>query len=190
MAVITVFCTAMIYASLKTIRAWNHRIVPFVYLGFALASGGYWLLALAPTAVPSWLPVASVLILAAVWMAKFMYWQDLDSDAGGSSAATATGLSGSVKLLDPPHTEDNYLLTEMAYQVARRHSTKLRRIALVAGLFVPLLCLVGLFIPGWLAVGVFGLGATSLTVGIFVERWLFFAEATHTVTLYYGGSNA
>jgi len=23
-------------------------------------------------------------------------------------------------------------------------------------------------------------------LGIYVERWLFFAEATHTVTLYYG----
>ena len=29
-------------------------------------------------------------------------------------------------------------------------------------------------------------GAFCSTVGILIERWLFFAEATHTVTLYYG----
>ncbi len=27
----------------------------------------------------------------------------------------------------------------------------------------------------------------SLMVGLFVERWLFFAEAEHAVSLYYGG---
>lgn len=33
---------------------------------------------------------------------------------------------------------------------------------------------------GAILAAVLGLG------GIFVERWLFFAEATHTVVLYYG----
>jgi DMSO reductase anchor subunit len=27
-------------------------------------------------------------------------------------------------------------------------------------------------------------------LGVLIERWLFFAEATHTVTLYYGAQRA
>ena len=31
-----------------------------------------------------------------------------------------------------------------------------------------------------------GLGVASAALGLVVERWLFFAEAKHTVILYYG----
>jgi DMSO reductase anchor subunit len=36
----------------------------------------------------------------------------------------------------------------------------------------------------------FALAVASATVGVLAERWLFFAEAKHTVTLYYGEENA
>jgi DMSO reductase anchor subunit len=32
--------------------------------------------------------------------------------------------------------------------------------------------------------------ALASLLGIYLERWLFFAEATHTVTLYYGRTAA
>ena len=32
------------------------------------------------------------------------------------------------------------------------------------------------------------LAAASALIGTFVERWLFFAEAKHSVTLYYGAA--
>lgn len=191
-SIVTVFCTAMIYASLKPIRAWCHRLVPAVYLGFALASGAFWLLLLLVLVgqIPVWLPGAGVLALVAVWLAKFRYWRDVDRGRSPSTAATATGLVGVVSQLDPPHTEENYLLHEMAYSVARRHGHKLRRLAVVSGLLVPLLCLAGLFLPTAASGVLLGLGALALTVGVLIERWLFFAEATHTVTLYYGATQA
>ena len=45
-------------------------------------------------------------------------------------------------------------------------------------------------LPVWLFVHVdaapwFALAALSALAGAFVERWLFFAEAKHLVTLYY-----
>jgi DMSO reductase anchor subunit len=49
-----------------------------------------------------------------------------------------------------------------------------------------LLSLVALVTTGWLAVVAALLAAPLGMVGIFVERWLFFAEAKHAVTLYYG----
>ena len=78
----------------------------------------------------------------------------------------------------------------MAYKVARRHGDKLRRIAVVSGLLLPLFCLSGLLLPAVASGALLGVGALALTVGIMVERWLFFAEATHTVTLYYGATQA
>ena len=39
-ALVTVWCTGMIYASLPTIRAWNQPLVAPVYVALALATGG------------------------------------------------------------------------------------------------------------------------------------------------------
>ncbi|MBU6478545.1 MAG: dimethyl sulfoxide reductase anchor subunit, partial [Xanthomonadaceae bacterium] len=53
-ALVTLWCTANIYRSLKTIRAWRTRQVLPLYFAFALLSGGLWLwtwLALSPYTV-------------------------------------------------------------------------------------------------------------------------------------------
>ena len=85
------------------------------------------------------------------------------------------------------HTSENYLLKEMGFQIARKHAAKLRRIALTLGFGLSfLLSLVALLTSGGLAAAAALLAAPLGMVGIFVERWLFFAEARHAVTLYYG----
>jgi DMSO reductase anchor subunit len=38
----------------------------------------------------------------------------------------------------------------------------------------------------WLTAGLSLAATVSQLAGMLVERWLFFAEAKHTVTLYYG----
>ena len=38
-AALTVWCTGMIYASLRPIREWHHPLVAPIYLGFALMTG-------------------------------------------------------------------------------------------------------------------------------------------------------
>jgi len=96
-----------------------------------------------------------------------------------------------VRMLDPPHTQDNYLLTEMAYGVARKHSDKLRRLAVILGLLLPIALLpVAAMTGGAAAFALALLTAVSGSAGIVIERWLFFAEAQHTVTLYYGAQAA
>ena len=93
-------------------------------------------------------------------------------------------------MLDPPHTEPNWLQREMGYRVARRHARRLRAVVWGIAFLLPgLLCL-----AAWLAEGRGGAGtsaalalaAASASAGILVERWLFFAEAEHKMTLYYG----
>jgi DMSO reductase anchor subunit len=189
-ALATVVATAMIYRSLKPVQRWaNHWVVPN-YLALALMTGALWLLGLAGLfgAAPAWLAWlagASVLLAAAL---KLGYWRFIDRSRSASTAESATGLGrfGQVRLLDPPHTEENYLLAEMGYRVARRHAAKLRLIAALLGFALPLaLTAAARAVP---ALGV--LAALSAMAGVLVERWLFFAEARHTVTLYYGAATA
>jgi DMSO reductase anchor subunit len=75
----------------------------------------------------------------------------------------------------------------MGYRIARKHARKLRRIALLGGFVVPFaLIALALAIGGPLRAFAAILAALTTTAGIGIERWLFFAEAKHTVTLYYG----
>ncbi len=192
MCVVTVVCTAMIYASLKPIRRWCNGWVMPGYLALALMTGALWLNALALVfgeARPAlaWLAAAAI---AGAALIKLGYWRLIDGDAGGPTAASATGLGdlGEVRLLDAPHTSDNSLLTEMGYRIARKHAAKLRRVAMWGGFAAPLaLTLAAVALGGgWPAAVCALLAAALASAGVAVERWLFFAEAKHTVTLYYG----
>ena len=193
---ITVFCTAMIYASLKTIHAWNNRWVPAAYLFFALATGG--LLSL-PILSLFGAPVADAAIFTLVCIGgagliKLAYWKHLGDTKSESTPGTATGLGkhGTVRLLEKPHTGSNYLMQEMGFAIARKHASQLRMIAFVTGIVIPVL-LIGMVALGAMAGGlviVTSAAAISAAVGIVFERWLFFAEAKHTVMLYYGAPNA
>lgn len=131
----------------------------------------------------------AVVAIALAALAKVGYWRFIDGDAATSTAGSATGLGhlGAVRLFEAPHTSQNYLLKEMGFEIARKHAVKLRRAALVAGFGLPfLLSIVPLIASGWLAAVAACLAAPLGMFGIFVERWLFFAEAKHVVTLYYG----
>ena len=194
--VVTVVCTAMIYASLKTIRAWYSIWTLPVYLLLAALSGGLLLQALVliwelPTAGS--FSVVLLLLFLLSFGAKLLYWRSLTEDGGASTAESATGLGGlgRVSLLEAPHSESNYLMQEMGFRIARKHAEKLRRFVMLGAFGVPFL----LILLGALVQGIPGLLATLLAVAVFaaalgVERWLFFAEAKHVVTLYYGEGRA
>ncbi len=201
LSLLTLGCTAMIYASLKPVHQWNTRWVPANYLALGLMTGALWLHALlALFGVPQ-MPVLGIaaLAIAVAWPLKLAYWRFIDGTQAPASPESATGLGsfGSVRLLDPPHSEENYLQKEMGFRIARRHASRLRAITVAAGFGAPfLLLLVTLLIeltnalPGW-AGAVLGLLAAFLaSAGVLIERWLFFAEARHTVTLYYGATAA
>ena len=192
-AAATVWCTAMIYASLGTVREWRDPLVGPLYLAFALMTGsllGHAVLALFQ--VPrTWAGVLAVLATIFAFGLKAAYWQRLGRQASASTPETATGLGafGQVRMLDPPHTQTNYLLSEMGYQVARKHALKLRQLACGLAAAAALLTIASLLAPG-LARLLAVLGAASGLGAVVVERWLFFAEATHTVVLYYGRRSA
>lgn len=184
---LTVYATSMIYASLKTVACWNNPLTPICYLLFSACGGALivlWILSFFDQAFTRSILLIAMALLGGAWIAKFAWWWNLDNSISKSTVETATGLGsfGKVRSLMPPHTSENYLQKEMGFVVARRHAMKLRIIAVSLGGLVPFGCLVF----GHLSTLVLGSAVIFHMVGIFVERWLFFAEAKHIVTLYYG----
>ncbi|MGI9425019.1 MAG: dimethyl sulfoxide reductase anchor subunit family protein [Hyphomicrobiaceae bacterium] len=191
LALITVWCTGMIYASLTTIKAWNHPLVAPMYCVLAVLTGGLCFVALSAF----WFGVEDEVVwlllvtLLTAWLMKVVYWSQIYTEAKTATAGDATGLArfGTVRVLEPPHTQSNFVMREMGYSVARKHAEKLRLVA-TGGLFVlPGLCLLLLLVVAP-AVGVVVslIMMAAMIVGVVTERWLFFAEAKHIVTLYYG----
>jgi len=143
-----------------------------------------------------WIHLTNVAILALLGALgiKFAWFSNLDNNAGISDMASATGLGhlGKVRLLERPHATENYLTNEMGFRIARKHSAKLRHIVLACAFVVPVIAMIVLaiwqpearsFAPGLIAV----FAVFVFFIGVFTERWLFFAEAKHAVMLYYGG---
>jgi DMSO reductase anchor subunit len=191
MAIVTVYCTAMIYRSLKTIPEWANAWTVVNYLTISIASGAVWLVALLSVfgAALETLNMASAGILILAWGFKLAYWRHIDTAKRTSTPETATGLGrlGRVTHLEAPHTEQNYLLQEMGYQVARRHAAKLRIYAQVLGFLVPAGLIGAAINLGTANAAIATIGAAiSLILGLLIERWLVFAQARHVVTLYYG----
>ena len=190
LAVVTVICTAMIYASLKPIRQWSNRLVPAFYLLAALFSGAICLAGITSFVDPiaaQGLGLVSLFFGAAGAVVKFAYWRQIDTTRSTSTAASATGLGhlGKVRSFEAPHTDENYLLKEMGFRIARKHAAKLRAYALLATFALPLAILIGI-LAGPVPVNTIVPAALLAVLGMLLERWLFFAEATHTVVLYYG----
>jgi DMSO reductase anchor subunit len=189
-ALATVACTAMIYASLKPIPAWRHRLVLPGYFGFALLCGGLLLVAISawsgasPTRGMALGGIGLAALLAAL---KLHYWRAIDAASLPATRGGAVGLPRrTVTVFERPHTESNYLTREMAFVVARTHAQRLRWLALLLFAVVPIGCLFALGRSDVIAPGTWlWIAALAALAGAFVERWLFFAQARHLVTLYY-----
>ena len=85
----------------------------------------------------------------------------------------------------------SYLLREMGFRVARKHAEKLRRFAFMGSFLIPW-CLAAFTVDSdpWLRIPGAFVAVLVAMAGTLVERWLFFAEAKHTVMLYYGAPDS
>lgn len=169
----TVFATSMIYTQLKTVPRWNTPLTPLLFLTLSLAGGAFLADAL----------TAALWLLCLAGMLQILAWAQGDSALAksGTTLQSATGLQGTVRAFEPPHTGTNYLLDEMVFTVGRKHATKLRIIAIALMVLLPVFLLVMPFSHLLAALAVL-----SHLAGVITSRWLFFAEAEHVVGLYYG----
>lgn len=185
LSLVTIFCTAMIYASLRTVARWNHPLTSVNYLAFGLASGLVGLAALTALigTASADLAAAASWALVGAWGVKLVWWQVAGRQAEPSTRETATGLGklGKVAPLMPPHTAENYLQHEMGFQVGRKHARTIRLLALLIGGGLPLILLSAMPLSAFALI----IAVAAVIIGLFFERWLFFAEAKHVVMLYY-----
>lgn len=193
---LTLHCTAMIYASLKPIRQWNTPRVPLAYLTLGHASGAVLIVAVLRTQgepAGGFAVVAGALLLIAAGV-KLDYYAYIASDIRRLTLEEAIGVPQGVgppgrggsrmraRLFDAGHSRGTFLTQEFGYTLTPAQRTSLRLVAWVAGFAVPAL---------WLATGLDEAPAAALAfgaclIGFGAERWLFFAEARHTVRLYHG----
>ena len=134
-ALVTVWCTGMIYASLTTIKAWHHPLVAPIYCVLALLTGAVALNLL----ITFWFNVEENVIwlglalIVTAWLMKAIYWERIDAERHSLPAADATGLArfGDVRVLEEPHTQANFVMREMGYRIARKHAETLRLVATI-----------------------------------------------------------
>ena len=193
LALATVFATGKIYATLRPIRQWNNGQVVPGYLLIGLL-GGVMLLSFLASVFDAFREnYAWICLILAILtgMLKMSYWRSISDDSPVTTVASATGLGEdgeTVRLLDAPNTSENFVMREMGFRIARRHATRLRQIGTTTLFGLPaIVALCAMTIPGQAAqIIVTLIGVLSVGLGTIVERWLFFAEARHAVTLYYG----
>jgi len=176
LSVLTIFSTSMIYAQMKSVPRWHTPMTSILYLLYGFAGGA---LLATQTVLAGWLMVALVVVQVITWVVG-----DSAFAKAGSTMGTATGLGflGKVRLLEKPHSGTNYLMSEMVHVIGRKHILKLRIIALLLGSVLPAVLL--LTLPASHMIGMVVI--LVHLVGLFAQRWLFFAEAEHVVGLYYG----
>jgi len=183
-SVLTLYSTGMIYACLKTIRAWNSPLVPINYILLGLLSGGFSLYAI----LVYWeqqLGSLSMLIMALLtlsFISKTVYYYFIGKPSE-LSIKTATGLSArKVRLLHTGESAKNFSMKEFGFDISEKKVLLLRLLSVLLIVVVPGLCLLA-----------YPLSFSSLLsaiicnfLGTVMERWLFFVEAKHVVNLYYG----
>ena len=171
----TVYATSMIYAQLKTIPRWNTPLTSLLFVVLALAGG----------AILSFNINAALIFLLTAGVVQIVYWINGDQAIrkSGTTLGTATGLGQEkqVRAFEPPHTGTNYLLREFVHVVGRKHAARLRIISLILMIGTPILALSLTFSHLTTLIAVI-----AHIAGVFVSRWLFFAQAEHVVGLYYG----
>ncbi|MDC0738470.1 dimethyl sulfoxide reductase anchor subunit [Cognatishimia sp. SS12] len=175
LSLLTVFTTSMIYAQLATIPRWNTPLTSLLYLTYAVTGG----------ALLSGRVTAALVLLLVAALVQLVWWKNGDGAfaARGSDLGTATGLGarGTVRSVAHPHTSPNYLMREFIHVIGRKHAQKLRVISFLLMAVAPFVLLMLPFQH------VFALLAVlSHIAGVAASRWLFFAEAEHTVGIYYG----
>ncbi len=176
--ILVVWATSMIYASLKPIAAWNNPMVPVVFQICSFVSG---LLAVQfLTGSDNYFMGWAILLVLLVHIG---YWFVIEKIPSLSNLGTATGLNrlgSNIAVYDKPHDAENYLNKEMGFQLARTHAQTIK------------LIIIGLWL--WAAIAVYFqkfngnlVAFVAFMAGVFLARWLFFAEAKHVVNIYYRG---
>ena len=176
------YCTAMIYASLKTIPQWHNALVAPLFIVYAFSSGGL-VLSVFDSTKPGFLYL-NIAMLVCATVLKLRYFKEIGKPTK-SNINTATSFSqAKVSLFDSGHSHENFLQREFVYLVGEKTTKLARAVSLTLAFVAPVLCiLIVVANPSW--AGLLWFAVLSNYLGLLLERWLFFIEAKHVVRHYY-----
>jgi len=191
-SVITVFCTAKIYSTLKSIPAWNNPFVSIIYILNSLVMGSIFTYTILyffnhdNKFLSNFIIVISITAL----FIKLLYWYSIKIPSK-SNIATATGLGTDKKtsFFEGPHTGKNYLTSEMINNIKKSKSFILRLSMCIFTYITPCFYLIQnhnlIISQNIISISLIIISSIAM-LGMFIERYLFFIEANHSVSLYYG----
>ena len=164
LSLFTIFTTSMIYAQLKTVPSWNNALTPAIFVCAALTGGAILLT-----------DYASLVLLLVFGTLQISFWYIADRGFQDKETSVGTALgynkNEEIRPFDVAHTNRNYLMNEMVYKVARKHSVKIRYISFFMAFVFPMSLI--LIFPNNFSVSVSAI--TIHLIGIYFSRWLFFA---------------
>ena len=188
----TVFCTAKIYSSIKAIPAWHNPLVTVIYLLNSLVMGSLFAFSLFYCFKIEVLFLSnSIIILSfSTLFIKILYWYSIKKKSK-SDISTATGLGNSkaTSFFEGPHTGENFLTKEMINKINLNKSIILRISFCIFTYVTPAFYIFqnnNLITSHYLKSITFIIISIIALLGMFIERYLFFIEAKHTVSLFYG----
>ena len=126
LALVVLICTAMIYASLKTIRQWNTPLTPVSFVLLAMLLGALALLLVFAWQELAVAPLASVaiVVLGAAALVKLVYYHWIGQPAG-PTINTALGWFGEGRIQETYDLVDTYFELETEFDPATAYTNDL-----------------------------------------------------------------
>jgi sulfite dehydrogenase (quinone) subunit SoeC len=182
------YCTAMIYACLRFIEEWAHKLTIINFTLIGLSSGMVLACALAAMAgqveFMQTFGIATLVLVLAAWWFRAMAVRRNAALRHKSTLQTATGINASKVVQKSMGMSAGSFNTREFFHGASDMAVKNVRIGFqVLGFALPALCLLwGLAGGGALP---WVLAVVFQAPGLLAERWYFFAQAKHPQNLYY-----
>ncbi len=175
---LAMWVTAMLYATIPAMLSWHGALTVLAFIMVGVLSGFGLAAIVAPLNATVW--VAFLVLVVGTAIVKGMHWAHFAEARGKIRASTGTGLPFSpYRLQDTGTTKPPYRTQTQVWPVL---SPGLRRTVMLAAAFLLFVVPLGLTLaqllggPSLLRFGV----AVAAIGGVFLERWLFFGDATHS----------
>ena len=192
LCLITIYCTGQMYATLKTIPAWNNILVTPIYTINAICMGAltvYCFTRFYEFEI-SYLYHLTIASLTLCFFMKLIYWYIISKKTiSTANSATGLGKDNNISLFESPHTGKNFLTTEMINKIKKEKGNFLRLCFGILTCILPIYMIIqeaSLIIDSFILKLTFLFVLIFALIGMLIERYLFFIQAKHVVSLYYG----
>ncbi|MCL5116121.1 MAG: dimethyl sulfoxide reductase anchor subunit [Firmicutes bacterium] len=187
LGLLAMWVTAMLYATIPAVLSWHTPVTVLSLLSVGLLSGGAAAGIAAPFDAPPYQVFVVALMVLAVWtlLVKGLHWRHFHEAHGRLRAETGTGLPfAPYRLQDTGTTKPPYRTqTQVAPIIPdhMRHTATATVVVLMV--LAPVLFLIltlTAHVRAWSIIA-----AIAVLVGAVAERWLFFADATHSSRVFF-----